>query len=57
MGSNTKEWLNEAKESKTADNHFFAQDAPLSRRLHTAAAGFAPEHLIEKKCAASTVVR
>ena len=40
----TKEWLNEAKESKTADNHFFAQDAPFSRRLHTAAAGLVPEH-------------
>ena len=39
-----KEWLNEAKESKTADNHFFAQDAPFSRRLHTAAAGLVPEH-------------
>ena len=39
-----KEWLNEAKESKTADNHFFAQDAALSRRLHTAAARLAPEH-------------
>jgi len=40
----TKEWLNEAKESKTADIHFFAQDAALSRRLYTAAAGLAPEH-------------
>jgi hypothetical protein len=40
----TKEWLNEAKESKTADIHFFAQDAALSRRLHTGAAGLAPEH-------------
>src|ERR1035437_3820328 len=40
----TKEWLNEAKESKTADNHFFAQDAALSRRLHPAAARLAPEH-------------
>jgi hypothetical protein len=39
-----KEWLNEAKESKTADIQFFAQDAALSRRLHTAAAGLAPEH-------------
>jgi len=40
----TKEWLSEAKESKTADNHFFAQGAALTRRLHTAAAGLAPEH-------------
>jgi hypothetical protein len=40
----TKEWLSEAKESKTADNHFFAQDAALSRRLHTAAGGLALEH-------------
>jgi len=40
----TKTWLNEAKESKTADNHFFALDAALSRRLHAAAARLAPEH-------------
>jgi hypothetical protein len=40
----TKEWLSEAKESKTADNHFFAQDTALSRRLYTAAARLAPEH-------------
>jgi hypothetical protein len=40
----TKDWLNEAKESKTADIHFFAQDAARSRGLHTAAAGLAPEH-------------
>lgn len=40
----TKKWLNEAKESKAANLLFFAQDAALSRRLHTAAAGLAPEH-------------
>jgi hypothetical protein len=40
----TKEWLSEAKQSKTTDIHFFAQDAALSRRLHTGAAGLAPEH-------------
>ena len=40
----TKEWLHEAKESKTADNHFFAHDAALSRRLHPAAVRLVPEH-------------
>jgi len=40
----TKEWLNEAKEAKTADIQFFAADAPLSRRLHAAAQRLGPEH-------------
>jgi hypothetical protein len=40
----TKEWLNEAKESKNADVRFFGQDVALSRRLHTAATRLASEH-------------
>jgi len=39
-----KEWLNEAKEAKTADIHFFAQDLSLSRRLHAAARGLPTGH-------------
>src|SRR6266404_7658713 len=40
----TKEWLNEAKEAKTADIQFFAADAPLSCRLHAAARGLPTGH-------------
>jgi len=39
-----KEWLTEAKETKTADVHFFAQDVALSRRLHAAALLLSPKH-------------
>ena len=39
-----KEWLNEAKEAKTADLGFFAMDLPLKRRLHAAALALAPDH-------------
>ncbi len=40
----TKEWLDEAKEAKTADIHFFTQDAALQHRLYAAAPGLAPQH-------------
>lgn len=40
----TKDWLNEAKEVKTADIHFFKQDVVLRRRLHAASGGLWLEH-------------
>ncbi len=40
----TKEWLSEAKEVKTADLHFFDHDPALRRRLHTSSRGLGPEH-------------
>ena len=40
----TKDWLNEAKETKTADLDFFARDISLRRRLHAAAPRLPPEH-------------
>lgn len=39
----TKDWLIEGKEVKTADHDFFA-DSALARRLHAAAPRLSPEH-------------
>ncbi len=44
MDLDNKEWLDEAKEAKTADIDFFAQDFPLRRRLHAAAFLLPPEY-------------
>ena len=38
-----KDWLNDAKEVKTADFQFFSNDPVLGRRLHAASRQLSPE--------------
>ncbi len=53
----TKDWLSEAKETKTADMRFFTRDAALQRRLHIAADRLGQEHRAIAHCIGHHVPR